>query len=98
MTLEQPIPLSKPKSFRQWLAELLQEWSERLTGQSTIQEPSIDDIRATLLRDAQLALLNAKAEKERYCHTVAMLEERIGRLHHGDEGNPPARTSPSART
>ena len=98
MTLEQPIPLFKPKSFRQWLAELLQRWSERLTGRSTIPEPSIDEVRAGLLQDAQLALLNAVAEKERYCHTVAMLEERIGRLQHGHESDTSSRSSPSTRT
>lgn len=61
---------------RQWFAGYLRSLAARLDGKT----PTLDEIRESMLYDAEVALLNADAEAVRAAHTANMLRERLDRL------------------
>lgn len=66
------------QSFGQWVAQQLRIIADRYDP--PVQRPEISAVAARQLYDAQLALLDAQAEKERASNTVVMLEQRVERL------------------
>lgn len=73
------LSLQPPTTLAQWLAGIFRSTADRLDG-GTVAPPSLDEVRRGQLRAAQIALLDAEAESERYSHTVAMLRKRVARL------------------
>ena len=63
----------------QWLAQVLRSLANRLDP-VTIAPPTMREIRKQRLEAAQLALLEAEAEAERWTSTVDMLRGRVTRL------------------
>jgi hypothetical protein len=69
----------RPTSLTQFFAATLRALADRLAG-VTAEPPSVGDLRAAQRYDAEIALLDAEAEAERYTFTVGMLRERLRRL------------------
>lgn len=70
--------MSNANTFRQSLARVLRGAADYYDPPSC--PPTISEIADRELYNAEVALLKACEEMERAKHTVAMLEERVGRL------------------
>lgn len=66
------------QTFLGWLAVQFRAIADRYDP--PIKRTSVYAVAAGQLYDAQIALLDAEAEKERADHTVKMLTERVARL------------------
>lgn len=77
MSLDRSISPAEP-SFAQWVAQQLRIIADRYDP--PVKRPDLSAVAARQLYDAQIALLDAQAEKERASNTVAMLEQRVERL------------------
>lgn len=73
-------------AMNQWFAAVFRSIATRLDGY-TIEPPAAREVARerladakAALRDAEISLLDAQAETERYVHTVQMLTERVSRL------------------
>lgn len=73
-------------TLMQWFAASLRSVATHLDGY-TIEPPAARDVARerladakAALREAEISLLDAQAETERYTHTVQMLAERVSRL------------------
>ncbi len=71
--------LTTTVSTSTWLAAVLRALATRLDGDS-IAPPTPQQLARDQLREAQVSLMNAEAESERYVHSVAMLKARTARL------------------
>lgn len=91
MQLNETTTTPPPRTFSQWLGFILRAFGERLDP-VTIERP-VADIRRAQAYDAEIALLDAEAQAERYGHTVNMLRDRLKRLrnadHHSASALPP---------
>ena len=88
MQLNETTAALPQRTFSQWLGVILRAAGERLDP-ATIVRP-VADIRRAQAYDAEIALLDAEAQAERYVNTCNMLRDRLKRLRNADHHSPAA--------
>lgn len=68
-----------PDSFRHTCAVMFRSLANRLDA-GRMPDPTVSELAQGQLLRAEMALLDALAERERWVHTVNLLHARIGRL------------------
>lgn len=79
MGLNETTVTAPPATMRQYLAAAAQALANKLAGR-VAAAPTQADLRGVQLREAQVALIHAEAEEERWRFTVGMLRARAARL------------------